>query len=111
MLVLRHSLKYYWVMSVTIDPESKSDLGFWSLIWMLISGQGATTFLRMSNLSKELMLLLVTVWKRQSISSFKYFDFGMNLYGSFVSFVGPVVEPFIPARSIFSMVSGVLGVA
>ena len=105
---LRHSSKYHWVISVTIDPESKSDLDFWSLIWMLISGQGATTFSRMSNLSKELMLLLVTVWKRQSMSSLEYFVFGINMYGFFVSFTGLVVEPLVLARPIFPIVFGAL---
>ena len=105
---LRHSSKYHWVLSVTIDPESKSDLGFWSLISMLISGQGATAFSRMSNLSKELMLLLVTVWRRQSISSLEYFVFGINLYEFFMSFTGPVVEPLVPAQPIFLIVFGAL---
>ena len=75
---------------------------------MLISGQGATAFSRMSNLSKELMLLLVTVSKRQSISSLEYFVFGINLYGFFVSFTGPVVEPVVPAQPIFPIVFGAL---
>ena len=65
----------------------------------------------MSNLSKELMLLLVTVWKRQSISSLEYFVFGMNLYGFFVSFAGPVVEPLAPAQPIFLIVFEVLVMA
>ena len=71
---------------------------------MLISGQGATAFSRMSNLSKELMLLLVPVWRRQSISSLEYFVFGINLYGFFVSFMGPVVEPLVLAQPIFPIV-------
>ena len=96
---------------MTIDPESKSDLGFWSLIKMLISGQGATAFSRMSNLSKELIVLLVTVWKRQSMSSLEYFAFGTNLCGFFVSFAGPVVEPSAPAQPIFPIVFEVLVVA
>ena len=75
---------------------------------MLISGQGATTFSRMSNLSKELMLLLVTVWKRQCMSSLEYFIFGMNLYGFFVSSEGPVVEPLVPAPPILPIVFEVL---
>ena len=75
---------------------------------MLILGQGATAFSRMSNLSKELMLLLVTVSKRQSISSLEYFVFGINLYGFFVSFTGPVVEPLVPALLIFLIVFGAL---
>ena len=75
---------------------------------MLISGQGATTFSRMSNLSEELMMLLVTVWKRQSISSLEYFVFGINLYGFFVSFTGPVVEPLVPAQPIFPIAFGAL---
>ena len=78
---------------------------------MLISGQGATAFSRMSNLSKELMVLLVTVWKRQSISSLEYFAFGTNLCGFFVSFAGPVVKPLAPAQPIFSIVFGVLVMA
>ena len=89
---------------MTIDPESKSDLGFWSLIWMVVLGQGATAFSRMSNLSKELMVLLVTVWKRQSMSSLEYFAFGTNLCGFFVSFAGPVVEPLALAQPIFPIV-------
>ena len=75
---------------------------------MLISGQGATAFSRMSNLSTEVMVLLMTVWKRQSMSSLEYFAFGMNLYGFFVSFAGPDVEPLAPAQPIFPIVSGVL---
>ena len=75
---------------------------------MLILGQGATAFSRMSNLSKELMLLLVTVWKRQSMSSLEYFAFGINLYGFFVSSAGLVVEPLALAQPIFPIVFGVL---
>ena len=75
---------------------------------MLILGQGAIAFSRMSNLPKELMLLLVTVWKRQSMSSLEYCVFGINLYGFFVSFVGPVVEPLVPAQPIFPIVFGAL---
>ena len=75
---------------------------------MLISGQGATAFSRMSNLSTEVMVLLVTVWKRQSISSLEYFAFGTNLYGFFVSFAGPVVKPLAPAQPIFPIVFEVL---
>ena len=78
---------------------------------MLISGQGATAFSRMSNLSKELMVLLVTVWKRQSISSLEYFAFGTNLCGFFVSFAGPVVESLALAQPIFPIVFGVLVMA
>ena len=75
---------------------------------MLISGQGATAFSRMSNLSKELMLLLVTVSKRQSISSLEYFVFGTNLYGFFVSFTGLGVKPLVLALLIFPIVFGAL---
>ena len=78
------------------------------MIWILISGQGATAFSRMSNLSTEVIILLVTVWKRQSISSLVYFAFGLNLYGFFVSFAGPVVEPLSPAQPIFPIVFEVL---
>ena len=56
-------------MSVTIDPESSSDLGVAVLILMLISGHGATAFSIISNLSRLDMVLLVTVSKRQFISS------------------------------------------
>ena len=75
---------------------------------MLILGQGATAFSRMSNLSTEVMVLLVTVSKRQSISSLEYFVFGMNLYGFLLSFMGPVVEPLVPAQLIFPIVFGAL---
>ena len=75
---------------------------------MLILGQGATAFSRMSNLSKEVMVLLVTVWRRQSISSLEYFVFGIKLYGFFVSFTGPVVEPLVSAQPIFLIAFGAL---
>ena len=56
-------------MSVTIDPESNSDLDVPVLILMLISGHGATAFLIISSLSRLDMVLLVTVSNRQFISS------------------------------------------
>ena len=42
------------------------------------------------------------------MSSLEYFAFGMNLYGFFVSFAGPVVEPLAPAQPIFPIVFEVL---
>ena len=71
-------------------------------------GQGAIAFSRMSNFSKELMVLLVTVWRRQSISSLEYFVFGIKLYGFFVSFTGPVVKPLVLAQPIFPIAFGAL---
>ena len=50
-------------MSVTIDPESNSDLDVPVLILMLISGHGATAFSIISNLSRLDIVLLVTVSK------------------------------------------------
>ena len=56
-------------MSVTIDPKSNSDLDVPVLILMLISGHGATAFLVISSLSRLDIVLLVTVSKRQLMSS------------------------------------------
>ena len=42
------------------------------------------------------------------MSSLEYFVFGINVYGFFVSFMGPVVEPLVPAQLIFPIVFGAL---
>ena len=42
------------------------------------------------------------------MSSLEYFVFGINVYGFFVSFTGPVVEPLVPAQPIFPIVLGAL---
>ena len=48
-------------MSVTIEPESRSDLGLLSLIQISISGHGAMACSKMVILSSSLMELQVTV--------------------------------------------------
>ena len=42
------------------------------------------------------------------MSSLEYFVFGINVYGFYVSFAGPVVEPLVPAQPIFLIVFGAL---
>ena len=80
-------------MSVTIDPESKSDLAVPVLILMLISGHGATAFSIISNLSRLDILLLVTVSNKQFMSSWEYLLLGINVFGSLI-FDGPGLGSF-----------------
>ena len=59
-------------MSVTIEPELRSDLGLLLLIRISISGHGATACSKMVIISSLLMGLQVTVWERKSMSSLVY---------------------------------------